>query len=49
MAKELSRTSILAERHRILGSNLEDWNGMGTAWTYHSDPEIEHNAIREAS
>ena len=27
------RISALAERHRALGSNLEDWNGMGTAWT----------------
>ena len=28
------RRSPLAERHRALGSNLEDWNGMETAWTY---------------
>ena len=24
------RTSALAARHKALGSNLEDWNGMGT-------------------
>ena len=44
---ELSRTSALASRHTELGSGLEDWNGMGTAWSYHSDPNDEHDAIRE--
>ena len=34
---ELSRTSALASRHRALGSGLEDWNDMGTAWSYDSD------------
>ena len=47
MTKELSRKSALAERHTALGSGLEDWNGMGTAWTYNTDPEDEHDAIRE--
>jgi glycine cleavage system aminomethyltransferase T len=46
---ELSRTSALASRHRELGSGLEDWNGMGTAWSYHSDPDDEHDAIRDAA
>lgn len=46
---ESTRTSALASRHRALGSVLEDWNGMGTAWTYHSDPEREHDAVREAA
>ncbi len=49
MTEELSRTSALAEKHRALGSGLEDWNGMGTAWTYDSDPEKEHDAVREAA
>lgn len=49
MTKELSRTSALADRHRALGSGLEDWNGMGTAWEYSSDPKAEHDAIREAA
>lgn len=40
------RISALAERHRALGSNLEDWNGMGTAWTYDSDLADHHQAIR---
>ena len=46
---ELSRTSALASRHRDLGSGLEDWNGMGTAWSYHSNPNDEHDAVREAA
>ncbi len=40
------RFSALADRHRALGSNLEDWNGMGTAWTYEKDQEEEYLAIR---
>lgn len=48
MTEELTRTSALASRHTALGSGLEDWNGMGTAWTYNTDPNDEHNAIREA-
>jgi len=47
MTEELSRTSALASRHTALGSGLEDWNGMGTAWSYDTDPEMEHDAIRE--
>lgn len=46
---EISRTSALASRHTELGSGLEDWNGMGTAWSYNSDPNDEHDAIREAA
>lgn len=40
------RTSALADRHRVLGSALEDWNGMGTAWRYATDMQGEHVAIR---
>jgi len=40
------RTSALADRHRALGSSLEDWSGMGTAWTYDKDMDEEHVAIR---
>ena len=47
MTEELSRTSALASRHTALGSGLEDWNGMGTAWTYGTDPNDEHDAVRE--
>ena len=46
---ELSRKSALASRHTALGSGLEDWNDMGTAWSYDSDPNDEHDAIREAA
>ncbi len=49
MTKELSRTSALASRHTALGSGLEDWNGMGTAWSYDTNPEDEHDAVREAA
>ncbi|MEX0346332.1 MAG: aminomethyltransferase family protein [Rhizobiaceae bacterium] len=49
MTEELSRTSALASRHTALGSGLEDWNGMGTAWTYNTDPNDEHDAIREGA
>lgn len=49
MTEELTRTSALANRHRALGSGLEDWNGMGTAWEYDTDANAEHDAIREAA
>ncbi|WP_157218410.1 aminomethyltransferase family protein [Flavisphingomonas formosensis] len=40
------RHSTLADRHRALGSALEDWNGMGTAWTYDKDLQDDHALIR---
>ncbi len=40
------RFSTLADRHRAMGSNLEDWSGMATAWTYEKDQEAEYLAIR---
>ena len=40
------RFSTLADRHRALGSKLEDWSGMGTAWTYDKDADEEYIAIR---
>ena len=41
------RFSTLGDRHRALGSDLEDWSGMGTAWSYSKgDPEQEYLAIR---
>ena len=40
------RHSALEDRHRALGSKLEDWNGMGTAWTYAKDVAVDHVAIR---
>jgi len=43
------RKSALANQHVALGSNLEDWNGMGTAWTYSKDISKEYVAIRKAA
>lgn len=40
------RVSALADRHRALGSSLEDWSGMGTAWSYDKDQNEEYLAIR---
>ncbi len=46
---EGTRTSVLEGRHRALGSEMGDWNGMGVAWDYASNPEDEHDAVREAA
>lgn len=40
------RSSTLADRHRALGSALENWNGMGTAWSYDSSLQDHHVAVR---
>ncbi|MEQ1578474.1 MAG: aminomethyltransferase family protein [Hyphomicrobium sp.] len=41
------RYSAIAGRHHALGSKLEDWSGMGTAWTYDAVSLAEgHEAIR---
>ncbi|MCH4092045.1 aminomethyltransferase family protein [Acetobacter sp.] len=40
------RSSTLADRHRVLGSGLEDWNGMATAWSYSTDVRDHHVAVR---
>jgi len=40
------RTTALADRHRALGSKLEDWIGMPTAWTYDKTLAEDHVAIR---
>ncbi|MBB1499439.1 aminomethyltransferase family protein [Paracoccus sp. MC1862] len=40
------RISTLADRHRALGSKLEDWNGMPTAWTYDKPMIDDYTAIR---
>jgi aminomethyltransferase len=41
------RRSPLAAQHRALGSALEDWNGMETAWTYTAtNLADEHEAVR---
>src|SRR5436853_5907313 len=40
------RHSVLEDRHRALGSKLEDWNGWGAPWTYSHDIARDHIAIR---
>lgn len=40
------RFSVLADRHRAMGSKLEDWSGMGTAWTYDDDLVEQHATVR---
>jgi aminomethyltransferase len=40
------RYAVLADRHRALGSKLEDWNGMPTAWSYDTPLSDHHAAIR---
>jgi aminomethyltransferase len=43
------RHSVLANRHAAIGGELEDWNGMGTAWFYDHTPEraqADYEAIR---
>ena len=40
------RFSVLGDRHRALGSKLEDWSGMGTAWTYSEDLVEQHATVR---
>jgi len=45
----LWRHSALAHRHAEIGGELEDWNGMGTAWFYDNTPErakADYEAIR---
>jgi len=43
------RQSALAERHRALGSDLGDWNDMDVPWSYDQDPNLEHQAVRNAA
>lgn len=43
------RTAALADRHRALGAEIEDWNGLPTAVTYTAsgaDQHQQHEAIR---
>lgn len=43
------RTSALSQRHAEIGGELEDWNGMGTAWFYDHSSErakADYEAVR---
>lgn len=43
------RTSALEDTHRALGAGLAEWNDMEVAWSYASDAEKEHDAVRDAA
>jgi len=43
------RNSALAAHHKALGSELEEWNGMGAPWSYNADPCDEHDTVRDAA
>ena len=43
------RNSALAAHHIALGSELEEWNGMGAPMTYNTDPCDEHDTVRTAA
>lgn len=43
------RVSALESRHVHLGAGLADWNDMAVAWTYYTDTDEEHAAVREAA
>ena len=43
------RYSIVGDRHRALGSNLEDWNGMGMAWSYDHDINDAARLVRKSA
>ncbi|GAB4297399.1 MAG: aminomethyltransferase family protein [Roseovarius sp.] len=49
MSDEVTRHSVLESRHRALGSPLGNWNGMDVPWAYGTNPEDEHDAVREAA
>ena len=49
MSDEVTRHSVLENRHRALGSDLGGWNGMDVAWEYATNPEDEHDAVRTAA
>ena len=43
------RQSVLASRHKALGSSLGDWNDMDVAWEYDQDLNLECLAIRSTA
>ncbi len=43
------RQSALASRHRVLGSELGEWNDMDVAWEYTQSVNDEHRAVRTAA
>lgn len=43
------RVSVLESRHVELGAQMVDWNDIAVAWTYYTDTDEEHAAVREAA
>ncbi len=43
------RQSVLASRHKALGSSLGDWNDMDVAWEYDQDLDLENFAVRNTA
>ncbi len=43
------RQSVLASRHKALGSGLGEWNDMDVAWSYDQDVNLEHLAVRSSA
>ena len=44
-----TRHTALEERHRALGAEIDDWNGMGMVMEYRQDVNDEHLAVRNAA
>lgn len=44
-----TRRSVLDGRHRALGAEMDNWNGMEVAFSYATDPCDEHDAVRIAA
>ena len=43
------RQSVLASRHKALGSELGDWNDMDVPWEYKQDVNLENFAVRKSA
>ena len=43
------RVSALERKHVELGAGLVDWNDMAVAWSYYTDVDEEHAAVRESA
>lgn len=41
------RVSALEPQLKALGAGLDDWNGMDVAWSFTTNDEDEHDAVRE--
>ena len=44
-----TRYTALEDRHRALGAEIDDWNGMGMVMEYDQDVNDEHLAVRSSA